>query len=120
MWMEGWWLEERATVETVSTWSVVVVIVGVIIATIVVVVIAPVEHALALLEVVCNMINSLLSRRESVATESALSWELCLRVYYARLFVLIRVNVGVDVSEVLHEMILPVAWLDVLHAFTDA
>lgn len=55
-----------------------------------------------------------------MATEAALAWKLGLRVDSACLVVVLGVHSGVDVPKMLHEMVLSVAWLDVLGTRTGA
>jgi hypothetical protein len=114
-WIGAWWTG-RLAIEAVSTWSVIVVIptlrtvaVGVLI--------TPVEHTLALLEVIGDVVDSLLSRFEAVSAEAALSWKLGLRVHNTRLVVVLGVHLGVNIPKMLREMVLAVAGLNVVDAF---
>jgi hypothetical protein len=100
---------------------VIVVIVGVIaVAAILVTLIVPVKHALALLEVVCYVVDAVLPGVELVFAEPAVAWKLGLGTHDTRLLVLIAIHFRVDVPEMLHEMVLPEAGPYILNTIADA
>ena len=55
-----------------------------------------------------------------MAAESTITWELCLRANHTCFFVVISVDVRVDIPEVLNKVVLPEAGLHILHTFTYA
>jgi hypothetical protein len=65
-----------------------------------------------LLEVLCDMVYSLLSRFEAMLAESTLAWELSLGRYDTRLPIVVALQTRMDVAKMLREVVLPEARLD--------
>jgi hypothetical protein len=106
-------LNRRLAVEAVVAWSVawsiaIVIVCGIV--TVCVFLIAPVKHTLALLEVIGNVVYSFLSRLEAMSAESAFAREFCFRVHCTGLIEVLGVHLGVNVSEMLDEVVLSEAW----------
>jgi len=106
-------LRGRLATEAAIAWPVVIVVVCGIEA-VVVFLVAPVKHTFALLEVIRNMIYSFLSRLEAMSAKSTLAWEFGLGVYGAGLVEFLRVHLGVDIAEMLDEVVLSEARSNVL------
>jgi predicted PurR-regulated permease PerM len=102
-------LSRRLAVEAVVAWSIAIVIVCGIVA-VGVFLVAPVKHTLALLEVIGNVVYSFLSRLEAMSAEPAFAREFCFGVHCAGLIEILGVHLGVNVSEMLDEVVLSEAW----------
>jgi len=111
-WIE-WWLRRRFATETVIAWAVVIVIVRRIVA-VVVFLIPPVKHALALFEVIGDVIYTFLSGFEAMSAKSASTREFGFGDHYTGIVEVFRVHLGVDVSEMLDKVVLSITWLDIL------
>lgn len=119
------WREERLSIAEITTTTIrsvliIVIIVRVIRVIVVIVVVIPIKHALAIFEVLCYVVDPVLARGKSMCAKAALPWEGGVRVYDARLLIVGAVKIGVDISEVLREMVLSEAGLHSLHALTNA
>jgi hypothetical protein len=118
-WIAIWWLVGRPAAIRAVIARLVIVVVGVI-GVLAVVAVVPVKHALALLEVVGDVVYALLPGCEAVLAESTLARELSLGANDARLFVRIDIDAGMDISKVLCKMVLAKTGLDVINALVDA
>jgi hypothetical protein len=107
---------KRIAIGAVTAWSVIVVVVAIIgtVAAVIFVFIAPIQHTLALLEMVGNVVDSFLSRSEAMPTESTFAWEFVLRINYTRLLVVVGVNPWVNIPEMLEKMVFSKAGLHVI------
>jgi hypothetical protein len=70
--------------------------------------------------VVCDVIDTLLSRLEAVLAETTLPREFGFRTDDTRFLIVIAIHAGVNVPEMLREVVFPKAGLHILDAFTCA
>jgi hypothetical protein len=73
-----------------------------------------------LLEVLCDMVDALLSRFEAMLAEPTLAWEFSLGGYNAQLLIIVALQTRMNVAEMLCEVVLPKARLDLFNPLAGA
>lgn len=100
----------RATTVKAVTVRPVVIIRPIVLVPALIIVVIPLQHIAALLEMLSNVVDTLLSRGEGVCAEATSPWELSLRVNDGINLIVGTVEAGMDIGEVLFEMVASVAW----------